>query len=824
MNHATNGFAATSEWREVTKGEPCLICEKPDWCSVTGPEGAIEAAVCMRTESSNQRDNGGYLHRLRENDSARDWSPSLRSSPSTQNAKPKSKTYATAKEAVESLESYLGKRSMDWTYHDINGEPVGMIVRWDKPDGKKDIRPVSKHADGWRVGGMAEPRPLYSLPALSMAERVYIVEGEKAADAVQSLGLVATTSPHGSKSAGKTDWSPLAGKNCVILPDNDDSGRIYADTVTAILAKLTPAPTVRMVELTELPDGSPMPRGGDVADWVDAHGDAAEPKSMASKLEAMANAAETLDFQEEASEPSEPSLAWQPFPVEVLPEPLLSFIPSVARSVQVDPAMVALPALCAAAAAIGASRSIALRPDWHEPAILWGALVAPSGEGKTPAAGKVMAMARKQDSEAQHQNTERLAEHEEHRREYETDRKTWEKLRSKGGVEPPPVEPPRPSMPRFTVSDVTVEKLAEILADSPRGVLMVRDELTGLLGGFERYSGGRGGAERSAYLSIFNAEQSQIDRKTGDRRSITIKNPHLSIYGGIQPELLHNVLSNEDLAAGLPARFLFAMPPSTPKRWGTPRIPAHQTEEIAVMFRNLYAIGVPVEWDSSGTDTAELEQLALPLTPEADRLFGDFYDRHDKQRCDLVGPARAAWPKLLAYCGRLALVIQLMLDPDSTEIDAESVRRAIVLTEWFSREALRVYGLRGETDEDRERRELVAWIEQRGGRVTARELSRGPRQYRKDAEAALGQLVQEKLGIWVVHQTAGRPRREFVLHAGDTGDGDTSPSNRKKTDLLSPSPVSPVPKTQNNGDSLDDINRLLTDAAEQGELAGSATE
>ena len=823
MSYTANGFTATSsDWREVSKGEPCPACGKRDWCSVTGPEGLIEAVVCMRTESDNQRSNGGWLHRLGNNAQSSGYEHPSHHRPAASPArkeKPKGKSYATASEAVKFLECYLGKRTKDWTYRDSDGEPIGMVLRWDQPDGKKNIRPIAKHADGWRVGGMPEPRPLYSLPKLKKTGRVFVTEGEKCADAAQSLGLTATTSPHGSKSAGKTDWSPLAGKECVILPDADVPGRAYAETVTTILGRLSPAPTVRVVEITELPGGTPMPKGGDLVDWLEGHGDSAEPESMLLEIEAMVNAVE------EIGEPTEPSLAWRPFPIEVLPEPLASYIPSVARSVQVDPAMVALPALCAAAAAIGASRSIALRSDWKEPCILWGALVAPSGEGKTPAASKVMKAARKQDSEAQEQNSKLLSEHEEHRREYETDRKTWEKLRAKGNPEPPPVEPTRPPMPRFTVSDVTVEKLAEILSDSPRGVLMVRDELTGLLGGFERYSGGRGGAERSAYLSIFNAEQSQIDRKSGNRTSITIENPHLSIYGGIQPELLHNVLSNEDLAAGLPARFLFAMPPTTPKSWGTPKIPDKQTESVAAMFRRLYSIGVPVEWDTAITKAGELEQLSLPLTPEADRLFGEFYNRHNAERYDLAGAARAAWPKLVAYCGRLALILQLIRDPDSTEVDDESIRRAIVLTEWFSREALRAYGIRGEADEDREQRTLVEWIEQRGGRVTARELSRGPRQYRKagDADSALGQLVTAGLGEWAIHQTTGRPRSEFVLRSAATGDGDTSPPNRRKTDLPSPSPVSPVAKTQKNDHQPDDVNRLFSEAAEQSELAGGAT-
>ena len=185
--------------------------------------------------------------------------------------------FSTANEAVAALKAGHGPSSGSWTYDNAGGEPVGRIVRWDQSDGTKDIRPVAKHADGWRIGGMFEPRPLYCLPELAKADRVFVVEGEKAAQAARSIGVVATTSSHGSKSASKTDWSPLAGKDCVILPDNDYAGLAYAEDVTTILAKLGPKPTVRVVELTKLPDGSPMRKGGDVADWIDAHGEAAEP-------------------------------------------------------------------------------------------------------------------------------------------------------------------------------------------------------------------------------------------------------------------------------------------------------------------------------------------------------------------------------------------------------------------------------------------------------------------------------------------------------------------------------------------------------------------
>ena len=36
------------------------------------------------------------------------------------------------------------------TYYDAKGKPVGLVVRWDRPEGK-EIRPVAQHAAGWRI-------------------------------------------------------------------------------------------------------------------------------------------------------------------------------------------------------------------------------------------------------------------------------------------------------------------------------------------------------------------------------------------------------------------------------------------------------------------------------------------------------------------------------------------------------------------------------------------------------------------------------------------------------------------------------------------------
>ena len=200
-----------------------------------------------------------------------DLFPDGHTTPSTINThtatRPKPKVvFQSANEAVQALERTNGPRSHAWTYHDAESEPVGMVVRWDKENGK-EVRPVSRNDAGWFIGGMPEPRPLYGLAELLKAEGVvYVCEGEKAADAARACGLMATTSPHGSKSASKADWTPLAGRDVVILPDHDEAGEKYAGDVQRLVRKNSEV-SVKIVRLIE--HWPELPKGGDMADVLE---------------------------------------------------------------------------------------------------------------------------------------------------------------------------------------------------------------------------------------------------------------------------------------------------------------------------------------------------------------------------------------------------------------------------------------------------------------------------------------------------------------------------------------------------------------------------
>lgn len=202
--------------------------------------------------------------------------------------RPSQSSFETPDAALAVLAAKLGEPAARWTYQDAQGEAIAVVARWDTPDGKQ-IRPVSRNGDGWKIGAPGEPRPLYGLPKLADAECVYIVEGEKCADALADVGVTGTTSMGGANAPAKTDWTPLAGRDVVILPDADHAGRGYAEAVAAELTKLDPPATVRIVELPDLPDGG----GADVADWIGADGPMGERAAgeIRDRLEALAGEA-----------------------------------------------------------------------------------------------------------------------------------------------------------------------------------------------------------------------------------------------------------------------------------------------------------------------------------------------------------------------------------------------------------------------------------------------------------------------------------------------------------------------------------------------------
>ena len=179
-----------------------------------------------------------------------------------------------------SRHSKLGAYSARWTYRAASGDVLGYILRFDGADGKQ-FRPLAYYAPAgggapvWRWEAWAAPRPLYGCDRLAARPSAFVVvcEGEKSADAATRLlpDFACVTSPNGSKSAAKADWSALRGRDVTIWRDADEPGLEYARKV----AELCYAAGAASVAIAAPPKG--VKEGWDAADaevegWTPARG------------------------------------------------------------------------------------------------------------------------------------------------------------------------------------------------------------------------------------------------------------------------------------------------------------------------------------------------------------------------------------------------------------------------------------------------------------------------------------------------------------------------------------------------------------------------
>lgn len=156
----------------------------------------------------------------------------------------------------------IERRETVYDYTDQDGAIRYQVIRIDDKNGKTYRQRRIDEATGQPMWGMAGVTALpYRLHELvASTQPVFICEGEKAADAVARLGLIATTN-HG----GATKWWPpltehFCGRQVIILPDNDEPGERHARTVADSLTG-----TAKSIRILRLPG---LPKKGDVVDWL----------------------------------------------------------------------------------------------------------------------------------------------------------------------------------------------------------------------------------------------------------------------------------------------------------------------------------------------------------------------------------------------------------------------------------------------------------------------------------------------------------------------------------------------------------------------------
>lgn len=660
---------------------------------------------------------------------------------------------------------------MEYPYVTAAGEVAYVVVR--KP-GKKFLQ---KHRDStgewvWNLKGVQ--RLLYRLPdvlrGVTDGKTVCIVEGEKDADRLASIGAVATCNSGGADDGNGSKFTGamadvLMGASVVIIADKDRSGYVHAAHVRRLL--LERGCTVRVKEPAIGKDiSNHLDAGKGYADLIDIDPD--------ERLQ------EWIDPDTPTNDP-EPGDDWPDpiplgggfdslptFPVEVFPDWIADQVRQVARELQVPvclPAMLAMVALstCAAKRA-----DVYVTRSWREQLCLYIVVALPPGAGKSPAfnqmLGPLVGLETTMIAEA-------LPRIEEARTRRAIIEKAQRKAIEKGDTTDAlmlgdelrgltiEVEP------RLFVDDVTVEKLGIMLREQGGRLALTSTEgglFDQMIG---RYSD-KTKASLDPYLQMWSGDTVRVDRV--GRESIVIEKPALTIGVTVQPTVLEALRERPELKGrGLTARFMYSMPASN-VGFRNMLVDAELDDRVA----ERYADGMQAMWRALAGHTVPLR---LEVTPQAKATFMAWRQLlEDERKPGGSMVALSEWSvKVESSVARTAGLLHLAHGKGGAPVDSADIAAALAVGEYWITHAQAVHEMWGTDATTHVAQAIVKWLDEAGvTEFSVRDAYNSNRQLMPRADDAVEPLELLVERGWVMPLfdgpigvgKRGKPSPRFAVH------------------------------------------------------------
>jgi Protein of unknown function (DUF3987) len=469
------------------------------------------------------------------------------------------------------------------------------------------------------------------------------------------------------------------------------------------------------------------------------------------------------------------------FPTDIFAPPIREWLERAAHGAGVFPDHVAVPMLGVVASLIGTARRVRASRSWSEPITLWTALIAASGDRKTPG----LNVTRKALDLIETDQVAAIAAarlvHETRAQSAKEVAKKWKEDRQQALEDKPPREPPPMPMealdpgnfiePRLYATDPTIEKLAALLQVRPRGMMLLRDELAGLFANMGRYSGG---SDRPFWLEAWVGGRHVVERVSG---TIVINHLLVGVVGSFQPDKLARAFQGDE--DGMYGRFLYG--------WAATPDYRPLTNEVAEIEPELQsALKALIRLPAEDADNVFAPQV-IPLSQEAVEKFEDYRRYVDKMKRGLDGVERQwlvksesqvlrlagaltyfTWAFTLGTSGGNGLAM-ITADLEPREVGEEFMSAAIRLAkEYFwphARAALRQIGL---TDRHRNARRVLRWIAAHGKHEVSREdIRRDALSQSLDAEQTQDLIDAIVRWGWLREdstRTPGRTRRRWRVN------------------------------------------------------------
>jgi hypothetical protein len=389
-----------------------------------------------------------------------------------------------------------------------------------------------------------------------------------------------------------------------------------------------------------------------------------------------------------------------PFPTQALGGWASNMVEAVAEATQTDPGMAGTLLLGALAAAAGGHAEVEVRAGWREPVNLYVVAAAAPGTRKSAVFRALMDPLRAAERTLVDTISSSLLEATVQR---DAARLAAEKASRRAGAADPAQRDDRladaitaqasadaitvPTVPRLLADDITPEAMISLLAEQGGRLAVISAEggLFDVLAG--RYSKT---PNLDAALKGHAGDTLRVDRK--GRPPEYVERPALTLALAVQPAVLETVGGiGEFVGRGLLARFLYVLPPSTVgrRKVGADPVPA----AVATCYaERLEGLAVDL--------AAWKDPMLIMWTPAAAEIHLTA-ERNLEPRLGPAGDLSGAveWAaKLMGAVARIAGLLHLAEHGGEAArhpITEETMRRALILGDYYIGHALAVFDLMG---------------------------------------------------------------------------------------------------------------------------------
>lgn len=597
-------------------------------------------------------------------------------------------------------------------YRDADGKPWCWRIRLKHPNGDKWMRPMKLNGHGFELGEPPTPpngKPLYRLPNLIAADPaalVFVVEGERCADALAKLGIIATTSGSCS-SADAADWTPLQGRSVIVWPDNDGPGAGYAAAVVAKLHALQCDVRLIAREVVES-----LSDAGDVVDWIAQHHDA-----TADTIRALPTTEPATDAATPEPEPlRRPLPPAAPYPLDALGGALADAARAIHEVVKAPAAMCGTSIL--AAASLAAQHLANVKHDSiNEPLSLWAVTIGESGERKSAVDGWALGAHYQHEKAAQPDYAAAMKAFTVEQAAYSA---AVSKAKSGGhdanrasiraALEAVGPEPEPPLVPLLVLSEPTLEGAQKQLIKGWPSVGLFSSDAGEFLGGFSMSAEQK--TRTAASLSkLWDKGSFDRLRAKADEAGGKFYGKRVALHFMVQPVIAEGVLSDATLTGqGFLPRCLLAWPESTRGTREYVSADLHDNPAVRRYWAKVHAL-LDRDYPLADGTRNELEPRALGLTPDAAALWVQFQNATERELADGGQFASVyAWgSKAGAQVLRVAGVLSIFDNPDAGAIERDAIERAAELVLWHLHEAVRIVGTAAVPREVQNAEALLDW-------------------------------------------------------------------------------------------------------------------